>query len=498
MAAISATRTIFRDDFNVDGPLSTTSWSHQTGAGSFFGNTQIRDAQPVASGGNAVLQLDTYNPFPGPGAPTYYGTSAFTNQFFGFATSNAPGGIAFETRARLNPNDANGNPANPSGLIAGFFPYAFFNDTGLHDEIDFEWIPKRSTDPANPNQTQTNIFANEPFGNGHFEVAPVPNGGSLMDFHVYRIEWMPGQVRWLVDGVVLRVETQIVPTHDMQLFMNIWAGQSTWDTADYANLPPVSSAALNQTRQFLLDYVSVEALSAQLGTRRAEVIEGTAGNDHLRAGGGDDEVTALGGDDVLIGGRGSDTLDGGAGNDTIRAGDDASTGGPVPTLVAVSGDELYGEDGNDHLVGGAGRDLISGGTGDDRLIGGDGDDILAGGEGRDRMTGGAGADRFVFADAVESPRRAADTVTDFDRSEGDVIDLGPIDADPGVPGDQGFAYIGDAAFSGTRAVPASAELRWEAKARGVLVQADIDGDGRADLEIMVLGATGMVAEDFLF
>ncbi len=499
MAAISATRTIFRDDFNIDGPLSTATWSHQTGPGSFFGNTQIRDAQPNASGGNAVIQLDTYNPFPGPGAPTYYGTSAFTNQFFGFATSSAPGGIAFETRAMLNPNDANGNPANPSGLIAGFFPYAFFPDTGLHDEIDYEWIPKRSADPAHPNQTQTNVYDNEPFGNGHFEVAPLPGGGSLMEFHTYRIEWMPSQVRWLVDGVVLRVEKQIVPTHDMQLFMNIWAGESTWDTADYGNLPPVSTAAQNQTRQFLLDYVSVEALSAQIGTRGADILEGTAANDHLRALGGDDQVTGLGGDDVLIGGDGSDSLDGGSGNDTIRAGEDASSAGsPVPTLVALSGDELYGEDGNDLLIGGAGRDQLFGGTEDDRLSGGAGNDSLFGGEGTDRLTGDDGADSFVFDDATDSPRRAGDSITDFDPSEGDVVDLSGIDTDPVTPDDQGFAFIGSDGFTGTRGTPSVAELRWEAKARGVLVQADIDGDGRADLEIMVVGVTSMTTEDFLF
>ena len=28
-----------------------------------------------------------------------------------------------------------------------------------------------------------------------------PNGGSVVDFHVYAVEWGPGEIRWLVDGV---------------------------------------------------------------------------------------------------------------------------------------------------------------------------------------------------------------------------------------------------------------------------------------------------------
>jgi hypothetical protein len=259
---LSATRTIFRDDFDADGPLDAAHWNFPTGDPSFLGKTQIRPSLPVAQDGHAVLRLDTFNPSGTPSDPTYFGSAAFTNQSFGFDTSNSPGGIAFGTRARLSPTDANGDPANSSGLIAGFFPFVALPG-GTHDEIDFEWIPKRSPDPAEPTLTQTNAYEADPYGDGIFQTEAIPGGGSLTEFHTYRIEWLPNEVRWWVDGVEVRSEATVVPTHDMQLWMNIWAPPSEWtEVEDWTNLPAVGSPAQNQIRLFELDYVSVEALSA--------------------------------------------------------------------------------------------------------------------------------------------------------------------------------------------------------------------------------------------
>ena len=89
MEQLSATRTIFRDDFDADGPLDAAHWNFPTGDPSFLGKTQIRPSLPVAQGGHAVLQLDTFNPSGTPSDPTYFGSAAFTNQSFGFDTSNS-------------------------------------------------------------------------------------------------------------------------------------------------------------------------------------------------------------------------------------------------------------------------------------------------------------------------------------------------------------------------------------------------------------------------
>jgi len=59
-------------------------------------------------------------------------------------------------------------------------------------------------------------------------------------------------------------------------------------------------------------------------------------------------------------------------------------------------DALEGFDGNDHLKGRDGNDRLLGGAGNDVLDGGDGDDRLVDGSGSDTLKGGDGADIFVF------------------------------------------------------------------------------------------------------
>lgn len=125
---------------------------------------------------------------------------------------------------------------------------------------------------------------------------------------------------------------------------------------------------------------------------RAETLQGTAADDVLVAGGGDD---------TLFGGGGNDRLEGGLGHDL-----------------------LYGEGGNDMLIGAMGND---------RLFGGAGNDVLVGGAGSDRLEGGTGADRFVFE---QTRGIGLDTLVDFDRGEGDRIDLAAFDF-------AGFAEVRD-------------------------------------------------------
>ncbi|MFS1892923.1 retention module-containing protein [Vibrio lentus] len=72
------------------------------------------------------------------------------------------------------------------------------------------------------------------------------------------------------------------------------------------------------------------------------------------------------------------------------------------------------------LTGGSGNDRLEGGMGDDTLVGGDGNDTLIGGGGSDILTGGDGMDSFVWLNIEDG---VADTITDFNLSEGDQIDL---------------------------------------------------------------------------
>jgi Ca2+-binding RTX toxin-like protein len=88
-----------------------------------------------------------------------------------------------------------------------------------------------------------------------------------------------------------------------------------------------------------------------------------------------------------------------------------------------TGELIRGTDADDSsLTGTNGGDILYGYDGADTLIAGDGNDVLVGGAGNDILTGGTGADEFIFNLGDESTP-AADTITDFNATEGDVIDL---------------------------------------------------------------------------
>ncbi len=150
-------------------------------------------------------------------------------------------------------------------------------------------------------------------------------------------------------------------------------------------------------------------------------------------------------------------------------------------------DALFGGKGHDALNGGRGHDALDGGHGRDLVRGGAGDDAIEGGAGKDMLIGGSGADMFVFVSVAHSKRNKADIIRDFDAND-DGIDLAAIDADTGSAGDQAFDFIGAARFSG-----AAGELRHA----GLKLQADVDGDGRADFVVKLLDAGTLGADDFL-
>lgn len=203
-------------------------------------------------------------------------------------------------------------------------------------------------------------------------------------------------------------------------------------------------------------------ISAEHGN---DLIYGYVNNDSLYGKGGNDSLYGEGGNDLLLGGSGNDQLRGGAGNDSLR-----------------------GDEGNDLLIGGEGADT---------LLGGSGRDTLQGGLGRDILTGGTEADTFRWASINDSrPGTARDVVTDYLRGT-DMLDIGGIDANTAVAGNQAFAFLGSALFTG-----AAGELRSEIFTRAdgtglTLLQADVNGDRVADFEIQMNGAYTFTASDFI-
>jgi Ca2+-binding RTX toxin-like protein len=187
-------------------------------------------------------------------------------------------------------------------------------------------------------------------------------------------------------------------------------------------------------------------------------ITGTAVGDTILGMEGHDSVQGLEGNDKIYGGNGNDVLVGGAGNDTL-AGD-------------AGADKLTGSEGNDSLQGGAGADTLEGGVGADTL------------------SGGVGADVFFFRDG-DTSLSTPDRVIDFNAAEGDKISLSMIDAVTTVAGDQKFLFIGTSAFH-----KVAGEMRYESLGGQSTVFFDTNGDGIADLKLLV-GAGTLQASDFI-
>jgi serralysin len=239
-----------------------------------------------------------------------------------------------------------------------------------------------------------------------------------------------------------------------------------------------------------------------LGPDGNDKLYGEDGNDWLFGEGGGDTLYGGNDDDVLVGGAGADELDGGNGADLADYGE--SPEGVKVSLVTGEGkggdaegdtltnveklagsnygdtlwgnndaNQLYGEGGDDLIKGGGGADGIFGHDGHDTLYGQDGDDGIMGFTGNDRIIGGLGkdvmygnsdADTFVWLSTAEAPfsydpawdelnfgvdPNSIDDIMDFNRVEGDLIDLKAIDADVLAAGNQTFNFIGTAEFSGT-------------------------------------------------
>jgi hypothetical protein len=77
-----------------------------------------------------------------------------------------------------------------------------------------------------------------------------------------------------------------------------------------------------------------------------------------------------------------------------------------------------------------------------------------------------------------------------DRADGGWSDLGQIDAQPGVAGNQDFVLVDR--FSGI-----GGQLRFKQHGAEMLVLADFNGDRLADFAIPVQGVTNLTAADFV-
>lgn len=156
--------------------------------------------------------------------------------------------------------------------------------------------------------------------------------------------------------------------------------------------------------------------------------------------------------------------------------DDDATGDAMFRDIRVFED---GTSGADTLNGAVFNETLFGRDGNDTLNGNDGDDTLYGGGGVDTLSGGNDADTFVFESA--SAFSSVDTITDFDVSENDVIDIADLLS--------GYDELTDA-------ITDFVQITDNGTDSALLV----DADGGADNFVQVatlLGVTGLTDEDAL-
>ena len=268
---------LFRDDFDGRNTVSSTFWQlpqlpiPAPGPGepnpTFLGRTQLRlDQLPTVVDGIARLELNTFNPRNNslqPGEiPSLLGSEVITQQTFSRGK-----GLAVEARVRVNAPTLIGTEIQ-RGLLASLFLFAsepIGSNQFLFNEIDFEFLTNAISQAAQGAipTVLTNVFANEPPGVGNPSFVGVENL-DLTDFNTFRIEWLPNEVRWLVNDNLVFSNSVIVPDKPMKLHLNFWAPTNNFTAAFDSSLQPAFSAETNQTFFYEVDFVQVEQLAQSI------------------------------------------------------------------------------------------------------------------------------------------------------------------------------------------------------------------------------------------
>ena len=244
-------------------------------------------------------------------------------------------------------------------------------------------------------------------------------------------------------------------------------------------------------------FVRIERFALSAGNDRF-IGSAAAVNETVSGGAGADYLNGGAGNDWLDGGVGADIMIGGTGNDVFVFGSVAdkaieSSGGGIDTIVSSISMTLGANIENLELAGSARNgngnglaNIIVGNAAANKLKGAVGNDHLDGGKGNDLLTGGKGKDTFVF-----TLTKGTDRITDF-KHRTDKIDLSDLDANVRKAGNGKFKFIGEKDFSDR-----AGELRFEEQGKKTIITADLNGNGTADLKIVLDGHHNLTAGDFI-
>jgi Ca2+-binding RTX toxin-like protein len=260
------------------------------------------------------------------------------------------------------------------------------------------------------------------------------------DFHTYGVDWQADKITWYFDGEPI---FQAATPPDMHLPMYMQA-----NLAVGGDWPGSPDATTKFPAELCIDYIrawtsrpqdvqqlftladSGAATRTIPGSKKADNLVGTAGNDWIDGAAGADTMRGGSGDDTYIVDNAKDVVVelAGGGIETIRASVwRAILPANVENLVltGIAGQAGTGNELNNKLVA------------HDRgctLDGGLGNDILVSGNGADTLIGGRGQDIFVF-DRLST---ATDRVVDF--ADGfDMIDMRGLFASIGYKGSDPLA-----------------------------------------------------------
>lgn len=220
-------------------------------------------------------------------------------------------------------------------------------------------------------------------------------------------------------------------------------------------------------------------------------LTGGTGSDELDLGFFGATIGNMSGIETVVGGDGTDsiTFAGATSGLTLSGGIEtvAGSSGTDSVTLGAAGATLSDVSAVETITGGAGIDTVTvsdststnihGGAGADTLTGGSGNDLITGEAGADILTGGAGNDRFDYTAASESTSAASDTITDFDA----VDNTEQIFFEKLQTGT--FSFIGASAFS----AGSNSEARFDDTTK--VLQVDLDGDGTADMEMVLTGVS---------
>ena len=189
------------------------------------------------------LPLQTYD-------TTYPGTRFSGTELAGINYKKLGSGIYYKARVRI--------PKETPGLVCAFYVIGP-PSSPTTDEIDIEFLTSQSSDHFLTTswakwRENPEVYNDGITHSNQMVVLPNFNRG---EWNVFEISHLPDRIEWFVNGQLVRTETGVIPTKNMQVRFNIWAPASTWTEAYSAALQATANAADNETYYFDIDYMHV-------------------------------------------------------------------------------------------------------------------------------------------------------------------------------------------------------------------------------------------------